>query len=83
MKTNLILLVISLVSAGYLMSLFIRAIIIPAWREHQYQKQHKENVEKKELKEFKFENGQISIYAKTYQGALFHYKEMKRELKRK
>ena len=80
MKTNLILLAITLLSAGYLMSLFIRAIIIPAWREHQFQKQHKKN-EENGLKPFLFENGAVTIYAKTQQGAIFQYKELKKNFK--
>lgn len=80
MKTNLILLAITLLSVGYLMSLFIRAILIPAWREHQYQKKCKEN-EENGLKPFLFENGTVTIYAKTQPAAIFQYKELKKKLK--
>jgi hypothetical protein len=82
MKTNLILLAITLLSAGYLMSLFIRAILIPAWYEYKFQKKHKEN-EEKGLKPFFFENGTVTIYAKTQQGAIFQYKELKKQFKKK
>lgn len=80
MKTNLIFLAILLLSAGYLLSLFIRAIFIPAWREYQFQKQHKKN-EENGLKPFLFENGAVTIYAKTQQGAIFQYKELKKNFK--
>ena len=82
MKTNFIFLAILLLSAGYLISLFIRAIIIPAWREYQFQKQNKKNNEEKGLKPFLFENGTVTIYAKTQQGALFQYKELKKKFKK-
>lgn len=80
MKTNLILLAITLLSVGYLMSLFIRAIIIPAWKEYQYQKKHQEN-EENGLKPFLFENGTVTIYAKTQPSAIFQYKQLKKKLK--
>lgn len=72
---------ISTLCTIYLIWIFIRAILIPAWREYQYQKKCKEN-EENGLKPFLFENGTVTIYAKTQQGALFQYKELKKKFKK-
>lgn len=81
MKTNLILLAITLLSVGYLMSLFIRAILIPAWREHQYKKKENDHLEKG-LRPFFYNHGRIKIFAKTQEQANAQYKELKAKIKK-
>jgi hypothetical protein len=78
---NLIFVTISVISTIYLVSLFVRAIIIPAFNEYKFKKQHKKN-EENGLTPFLFENGTVTIYAKTQQGAIFQYKELKKKFKK-
>ena len=81
MKTNLILLAITILSVGYLSSLFIRAILIPAWKEYQYKKKENDHLEKG-LRPFFYEHGRIKVFAKSQEQADAEYKELKKKLKK-
>lgn len=81
MKTNPIFLLITIVSTVYLVSLFVRAIFIPAWKEFQYQKKEQKHIENG-LRPFFFEHGKIKIFAKTKEQADSQYRELKRDLRK-
>jgi len=75
--------------ALYLVSLFVRAIVIPyykSWKQKRngkdYQKQE-EKLLKKGLRPFFFEHGKVKVFAHTQEQANAKYKNMKKQLKDK
>lgn len=75
--------------ALYLVSLFVRAIVIPyykSWKHKRtgkaYEKEEKKLL-KKGLRPFFFEHGKVKVFAHTQEQANAKYKTMKKQLKDK